>query len=195
MTQFHLTQSPLYYWISGTCCHELDLQFRTSFEIIRKNAFAREYLWLRHLSTLPEFSEKALATEDYDTLNTAAPPTPASSPFHLQPPEGVVLHPGDLVASQVQDPQVLQTPEHVGGDQVDEVAVEGQLQQLALAEESAGLQRRDAVVLEVEVVQAGQPSQVLEADLHDGVVLEEDGLVEDGGEKRKEADVKTDTEH
>lgn len=106
----------------------------------------------------------------------------------------MVLHPGDLVASQVQDPQVLQTPEHVGGDQVDEVAVEGQLQQLALAEEGARLQRRDAVVLEVEVVQAGQPSQVLEADLHDGVVLEEDGLVEDGGEEQMEADVRTDAE-
>lgn len=94
----------------------------------------------------------------------------------------MVLHPGDLVAGQVQDPQVLKTPEHVRGDQVNEVAVQGQLQQLALAKEGAGLQRRDAVVLEVEVVQAGQTSQVLEADLHDGVVLEEDGLLEDGAE-------------
>lgn len=98
----------------------------------------------------------------------------------------MVLHSSDLVAGQVQDPQVLQTPEHVGGDQVDEVAVEGQLQQLALAEEGAGFQRRDAVVLEVEVVQAGQPSQVLEADLHDGVVLEKDGLLEDEAERLKE---------
>lgn len=81
MSQFHLTQSPLYYWISGTCCHELDLQFRTSFEIIRKNAFAREYLWLCHLFTFPEFSLKVLTAEDYSTLNTATAPTSPSSPF------------------------------------------------------------------------------------------------------------------
>lgn len=30
--------------ISETCCHELDLQFHTSFDIIHKNASVLEYL-------------------------------------------------------------------------------------------------------------------------------------------------------
>lgn len=45
---------------------------------------------------------------------------------HMQSPEGVVLHPSDLVTSEVKDPKVLQATKHVGSDQVDQVAIEGQ---------------------------------------------------------------------
>lgn len=95
---------------------------------------------------------------------------------NLQSPEGVILHSGDLVPGEVQDPEVLQTPEHVRGDQVDEVAIKRQLQQLALAEKRPRLQRRDAIILKIEIMEAAQSSQVLKTDLHYGVVLEEDGL-------------------
>lgn len=91
----------------------------------------------------------------------------------------MVLYPSDLVAGEVEDPEVLQAPEHVRGDQMDEVTIECKLQQLPLAEEGPGLKGRDAVILEVQVMEAAQTSQVLEADLHNGIVLEEDGLTED----------------
>lgn len=98
----------------------------------------------------------------------------------LQPPEGVVLHSGDLVSGQVEDSEVLQTPEHVCGDEVDEISIEGELKKLPLTEESPRLQRGDAVVLEVEVMEATKSGQVQETDLHNGVVLEEDGLQREG---------------
>lgn len=100
---------------------------------------------------------------------------------HVQSPEGVVLHPGDLVPSEVKDPKVLQAAEHVGGDQVDQVAVEGQFQQLALAEKGPGLHGRYAVILKVEIMEAAQPGQILQPDLHNRIVLQENGLWEWGG--------------
>lgn len=98
----------------------------------------------------------------------------------MQAPEGVVLHPSDLVPSEVKDPKVLQAAEHVGGDQVDQVAVEGQLQQLPLAEKRPGLYGRYAVILQVEIMEAPQPAQILQTDLNDGIVLKENSLWERG---------------
>lgn len=98
----------------------------------------------------------------------------------MQSPESVVLHPGDLVASEVKYAKVLQAAEHVGGDQVDQVAVEGQFQQLELTEKGPGLHGRYAVILKVEIMEAAQPGQVLQPDLHDRIVLQENSLRERG---------------
>lgn len=99
---------------------------------------------------------------------------------HMQSPEGVVLHSGDLVPSEVEDPKVLQATEHVGGDQVDQVAVKGQFQQLPLTEKCPGLHGRYAVILQVEIMEAPQPGQILQTDLNDRVVLKENSLWERG---------------
>lgn len=94
----------------------------------------------------------------------------------MQPPEGVVLHPSDLVTSEVKDPKVLQATKHVGSDQVDQVAIEGQFQQLALTEKCPGLHGRYAVILKVEIMEAAQPGQILQPDLYNHIVLQENSL-------------------
>lgn len=48
-------------------------------------------------------------------------------PSNLQASKSVVLDASDLVAGQVENPEVLQTPKHIRSDEVDEVAIEGQL--------------------------------------------------------------------
>lgn len=52
----------------------------------------------------------------------------------------MILDPSNLVAGEVEYPEMLQTLKNVRGDQVNEVSIEGQLQQLPLAEKGPGLQ-------------------------------------------------------